>query len=140
MAYFFSKYNNVIKVIDNVVTLVPMQEGHPEHNLFLEFLQTDVEVKQSELFSEEEEIQINTPSEVALWKLRFILSQMNLESAITGFLNELPEPQKTAANYIWNYGNTIDRHSPTILYLQTKLNLTDTQVNQIFINANQIVL
>ncbi|MBS3913723.1 MAG: hypothetical protein KG003_04445 [Bacteroidetes bacterium] len=54
MAYFFSKYNNIIKVIDNTVTLVPMQDGHPEYQLYLEFLQTDTEVTHSELFAEEE--------------------------------------------------------------------------------------
>lgn len=54
MAYFFSKYNNIIKVIDNTVTLVPMQEGHPEYDLYLEFLQSDTEVTQSELYAEEE--------------------------------------------------------------------------------------
>jgi hypothetical protein len=83
---------------------------------------------------------VDIPSEVALWKLRFILSQMNLEQSVSAALETLPEPQKTAANYIWNYGNSIDRHSATIGFLQSYLGLSDTEVNQIFIQSNSITL
>jgi hypothetical protein len=140
MSYYISKYGNVIKVDLGIVTLVPMDESSIEYQQYLQFLIGGGTVEPSELFTPEEEISLNTPLEVALWKLRFVLSQMNLEQAVSDALNSLPEPQKTAANYIWNYGNTIDRHSSTIMFLQQQLGLTDTQVNEIFIQSNSITL
>lgn len=140
MSYYISKYGNVIKVDLGIVILVPMDESSIEYQQYLQFLIGGGTVEPSELFTPEEEISLNTPLEVALWKLRFILSQMNLEQAVSDALNSLPEPQKTAANYIWNYGNTIDRHSSTIMFLQQQLGLTDAQVNEIFIQSNSIML
>ena len=140
MSYKTSKYGNIIKVDLGIVTLVPMDESFFEYQQYLQFLLGGGTVEPSDLFTQEEEVAFNTPSEVALWKLRFILSQMNLEQAVSGALNSLPEPQKTAANYIWNYGNAIDRHSSTVLFLQQQLGLTDTQVNEIFIQSNSISL
>jgi hypothetical protein len=140
MSYYISKYGNVIKVDLGIVTLVPMDESSIEYQQYLQFLIGGGTVEPSELFTPEEEISLNTPLEVALWKLRFVLSQMNLEQAVSDVLNSLPEPQKAAANYIWNYGNTIDRHSSTIMFLQQQLGLTDTQVNEIFIQSNSITL
>lgn len=140
MSYYTSKYGRIIKVDNQIATLVPMDESSIEYQQYLQFLQSGGTVEPSELFTEEEVIQANTPLEVALWKLRFVLSQMNLEQSVSEALNTLPEPQKTAANYIWNYGNTIDRHSTTIAFLQAHLGLSDTQVNQIFIQSNSITL
>jgi hypothetical protein len=140
MSYFTSKYSNIIKVDNEIVTLVPMDESSIEYQQYIQFLQSGGTVESSELFTEEESIQANTPLEVALWKLRFVLSQMNLEQSVSAALETLPESQKTAANYIWNYGNSIDRHSATIGFLQSYLGLSDTEVNQIFIQSNSITL
>lgn len=140
MSYFTSKYNNVIKVDNDVITLVQMDESSVEYQQYVQFLQSGGTVEPSELFTEEELIESNTPAEVALWKLRFVLSQMSLEQSVSEALATLPEPQKTAANYIWNYGNTIDRHSSTVAFLQQALGLSNLQVNQIFIQSNSITL
>lgn len=83
---------------------------------------------------------IQVPNEVALWKLRFILAQIGLENLVVDAMDKLPEPQKTAATYIWNYGNTIDRYSSTILFIQSVLQLTDEQVNNIYIQSNSLTL
>ena len=80
------------------------------------------------------------PSEVSLWKLRAVLKLMNLESSVETAINNLSEPNKTMALYIWNYGSGIDRYSPTTLFIQSVLQMTDEQVNDIFIQANQITL
>ena len=65
---------------------------------------------------------------------------MSLEDSIINAMNQLSEPQRTAANYIWNYGNSIDRHSSTVQFIQNTLGLTDTQVNNIYIQANALTL
>lgn len=140
MSYKTSRYGNIIKIDNEIATLVPMDESSFEYQQYIQFLQSGGTVEPSELFTDEEVIQANTPLEVALWKLRFVLSQMNLEQSVSEALATLPEPQKTAANYIWNYGNAIDRHSSTIEFLKSYLGLSDTEVNQIFIQANSITL
>jgi hypothetical protein len=140
MSYKISRYGNIIKVDLGIIYLVPMNESFVEYQQYVKFLQSGGTVDSSDLYIEEEVIQANTPAEVALWKLRFVLSQMNLEQSVSEALNTLPEPQKTAANYIWNYGNSIDRHSSTIAFLQQSLGLSNIQVNQMFIQANSITL
>jgi hypothetical protein len=140
MSYKISRYGNIIKVDLGIISLVPMNESSVEYQQYIQFLQSGGTIDYSDLYIEEEAIEASTPTEVALWKLRFVLSQMNLEQSVSEALNTLPEPQKTAANYIWNYGNSIDRHSSTIAFLQQSLGLSNIQVNQMFIQANSITL
>jgi undecaprenyl pyrophosphate synthase len=82
----------------------------------------------------------SVPQEVQLWRIRVILKLSSLESAIEAVLNNLEEPTKTAANYIWNYGSTVERNSQTVALLQTALQLTNEQVDEMFIEANNIKL
>lgn len=140
MSYKTSKYGNIIKVESNVITLIPMDESSSLYQEYLQFLQAGGTVEPSDLFTEEEYLELNTPQEVALWKLRFVLAQMGLEQSVLDAMNQLQEPQKTAATYIWNYGNTIDRYSSTVMFIQSVLQLTDTQVNNIYIQANALTL
>lgn len=80
------------------------------------------------------------PYEVQLWRIRTILKLTQLETQIEAALNNLPEPSKTAGLYIWNYGTTVERASQTVLLLQSVLQLTDEQVDDLFIQAEQIIL
>ena len=87
----------------------------------------------------EEIAEANKPiiqQEVQLWRVRTILKLSGLESNIETALNGLDEPMKTGALYIWNYGTTVERSSQTIQLLQMVLGLTDSQVDDIFIQAN----
>lgn len=83
---------------------------------------------------------IECPVEVALWKIRVVLKLMQLEDVVANALENLEEPTKTAALYIWSYGTAIDRDSQTIAFLQYVLQLTNEQVDQIFIQANALKL
>jgi hypothetical protein len=83
---------------------------------------------------------IGVPSEVALWKLRFILNQMGLEQSVTDAINLLEEPQRKAATYIWNFGTAVDRDSNTVIFIKTALGFTEQEVDDIFIQANSIQL
>lgn len=83
---------------------------------------------------------IPVPQEVQLWRIRTVLKLMDLEVTIETALNSLDEPTKTGALYIWEYGTTIERPSQTVLLLQNILQMTDEQVNEIFIQANNIQL
>ena len=80
----------------------------------------------------------DVPYEVQLWRIRTILKLSNLEQTVEIALNNLPDPQKTGALYIWNYGTTVERNSQTVLLLQSVLGLTDSQTDDIFIQAQNI--
>lgn len=89
---------------------------------------------------DEQPLQLDVPTEVALWKLRFILSQMELETTVGDVINQLPEPQKTAAKYLWDRGTAVDRYSPTVDLIKQSIGLTDSDVDNIFRQANLIIL
>lgn len=78
--------------------------------------------------------------EVQLWRIRTILKVLGMEQVIEIALESLQEPQKTGALYIWNYGTTVERNSQTVQLLQSVLGLTDAQVDDIFIQAQNIQL
>jgi len=82
----------------------------------------------------------SVPYEVQLWRIRTVLKLMQLETQIETALEALPEPSKTAANYIWNYGTTVERSSQTVLLLQSALQLTDEQVDDLFVQSEAILL
>ena len=80
------------------------------------------------------------PIEVPLWRIRTILKLMQLETQIETAIESMPETTKTAATYIWKYGTTVERASQTVLLLQSAIQLTDEQVDDLFIQAEQILL
>jgi hypothetical protein len=86
----------------------------------------------------EQALKDKTPAETQLWRLRTILKLMNLETTIEDALNQLDEPNQTAAKNVWNYGTTVERYSQTVLFIQSVLQMTDKQVNEIFIQAEAI--
>jgi len=79
-----------------------------------------------------------TPAEVQLWRLRTILNLMNLIATIESALDQLEEPNKTAAKNVWNYGTTVERYSQTVLFIQSVTQMTDDQVDEIFQQAEAI--
>jgi hypothetical protein len=94
-----------------------------------------------ETFEIQEQVEvIEVPQEVQLWRIRTVLKLMGLENTIENALNGLEEPTKTAGLYIWNFGTTVERNSQTVLMLQSVLQMTDDQVNEMFIQANNIQL
>jgi hypothetical protein len=140
MRYFYTKYGTVI---DENNQVVPMIEGNPLYEEYLLFLKADGAVEPSDYVTDEEikELQKSlVPTEVALWKLRFVLSQMQLEQSVTDAINLLEEPQRTAATYIWNFGTAVDRDSNTVIFIKTALGFTEQEVDDIFIQANSVQL
>jgi hypothetical protein len=79
-----------------------------------------------------------TPAESQLWRVRTILNLMNLIATIESALDQLPEPNQTAAKNVWNYGTTIERYSQTVLFIQSVTEMTDDQVDEIFQQAEAI--
>jgi len=85
-------------------------------------------------------VEVGKPQEVALWKIRAVLAGMGLEQTILDAINNLPNPPRIGALYIWNYGTSIERQSQTVGFIQQILQFTDEQVDEIFSNADAITL
>ena len=83
---------------------------------------------------------IVVPQEIQLWRARTVLKLLGMEQVIEVALNSLDEPLKTGALYIWQFGTTVERNSQTVMLLQTILGLTNSQVDDIFIQAENIEL
>ncbi|WP_264522126.1 hypothetical protein [Flavobacterium sp. N1994] len=83
---------------------------------------------------------VPVPVEVALWRIRTILKLNDKETIIEDALNSLEDPIKTAALNIWQFGTTIERQSQTVGLLQNILQMTNDQVDEIFIQAQGIDL
>lgn len=80
------------------------------------------------------------PNEVPLWCIKSILNEIGLLEIVEGALTQLEEPLKSRANYIWNYGNIIKRDSLTVTFIGQVLKKDKTEIDEIFINANNIEL
>jgi hypothetical protein len=79
------------------------------------------------------------PDQVTLWQLRAVLEIMGLEATVTAVIKGMPEGvESTVAWRAWEYANNIKRFSPTVAGIKAILQLTDEQVDQIFIQADQI--
>ena len=68
---------------------------------------------------------------------RLVLAQMNLLSSIEMVIEGLPEPQKTFIKIEWEYGTFI-RYSESLVGLAAQMNLTETQLDQMFIAGQDI--
>jgi hypothetical protein len=75
------------------------------------------------------------PQQVPMWAVRTVLQNDNLfdqaQAAITASTDN-------GLKNVWEYGNYADRSSKAIASLAVTLNLTDAQVDQMFIDANNL--
>ena len=79
------------------------------------------------------------PDQVTLWQLRAVLEIMGLEATVTAVIKGMPEGVESKVAWrAWEYANNIRRSSPTVIALKAILQLTDEQVDQIFIQADLI--
>lgn len=80
------------------------------------------------------------PVEVSLWRIRAKLSLIGLDTQASAAIEGLPEPKRTIARSAWEYAYVIERYSETVMFLQQVLSLTESQVDQIFIEASEMVV
>lgn len=77
------------------------------------------------------------PLSVPLWAARTILQQNDLLAAATQAVNA---SDNMALKNVWEYGNYIDRKSPAIQLIASALGLTSVDVDQMFIDANALIV
>lgn len=82
-----------------------------------------------------EDLPVEVPKRVSMRQARHALNAAGLLSQVETFLNMLPEAEQTAAKIEWEYSTTLDRDNPVVLQLIPLLELTEQQVDQLFINA-----
>ena len=78
------------------------------------------------------------PQAVEMWRVRSVLTTQGLAAAVDTAIAAMPQPEQTVVSTAWNYGNFIQRNSPTIASLAAILKLTPPQVDALFIAANAI--
>jgi len=140
MKYFRTKFGIIINENNEVI---PMQEGNELYNEYLAYLQNEGEIFETDYLTEEDLVlQRNeiVPFEVPLWSMRTVLKQANLFDAIIGAIQTLDEPTRSIALDYLEYGNYIERYSNTVGMIQQITGLSETQVDDLFINANAIKL
>lgn len=102
--------------------------------------QTDADIKAAEEAQNALNSQLPEapPEEVPAWRVKAVAKLMGLTDSIDAVLASLPEPQRTVATFAWNEGNVISRTSPTTVALGQALGLTSAQIEEIFIQANNL--
>lgn len=85
-----------------------------------------------------EQLDVIVPNEVPTWRLRAVLAIDGKEQDVENALNQLPEPNKTIAKRAWDYGSNTERGSQTVVFIKGVLGLTDQEVDQYFIDAENL--
>jgi hypothetical protein len=80
------------------------------------------------------------PEQVPLWALKATLDLENKLGAVEAALDQLPEIVKKKAYWIWEYGNFIHRNSQTVGFIGQVLGMNKTEIDTLFINAENIEL
>jgi hypothetical protein len=75
------------------------------------------------------------PQQVPMWAVRTVLQNDGLFDQAQALINETSD---NALKNVWEYGNFADRNSRAISVLAIELGLTEAQVDQMFIDANNL--
>lgn len=77
------------------------------------------------------------PQQVAMWAVRTILQNDNLFDQAQATITASTD---NALKNAWEYGNFANRNSKAINTIANELGLTDAQIDQMFIDANNLVV
>ena len=75
------------------------------------------------------------PQQVPMWAVRTVLQNDGLFDQAQALIEASTD---NALKNVWEYGNFADRNSNAIASLAAALDLTDTQIDQMFIDANEL--
>lgn len=119
---------------------MPLRYRYIQYGEIIAELGSTIMVENDPILSQITPIEIwVSPEEVQLWRLRTILKVQGLFTSVQTAIANIPDPTlKLAAEEGFEYGNVVSRISPITQIIQQGLSLTDDQVDQIFIAAEQI--
>lgn len=75
------------------------------------------------------------PREVTQRQARMALHTLGHLTKVENAINALPDPPRTEARIAWDFSNTIQRNNPFVSQLATLLELTEQDVDDLFIMA-----
>jgi hypothetical protein len=78
------------------------------------------------------------PAEVTMRQARLALLGAGKLAEVDAAIDALPEPQKSAARIEWDYSSSVRRHQPLVLALAPALDLTDEQLDALFVAAGAL--
>lgn len=84
------------------------------------------------------DIPIQVPQIIPNWSLRAQLQIMGLFDSVQTMVDNLTGTEKIIAVQQWEYGNQVERYHPLVIQIGTELGLTSQQIDQIFIDANNL--
>lgn len=76
--------------------------------------------------------------EVACWRMRAVMELAGLKQSIDALIAALPLPDRIIALNAWEYGNVVASGSPFVQGIKQALSLTDAQVYDFFIQAENL--
>lgn len=121
------------RAIEKLNSLVVIVRGDIAYDIDNNVIEYDVEAAKAE--AARMAYKDSIPQQVPMWAVRTVLQNDNLfdqaQAAITASTDN-------ALKNVWEYGNFADRNSKSIASLAATLNLTDAQVDQMFIDANSL--
>lgn len=78
------------------------------------------------------------PQKITARQARLALHSIGKLSDVPAAIAALPEPQKTNAEIEWEYATHIERNNPFVAVLADALQLTDDQIDQLFIEGAKL--
>lgn len=81
------------------------------------------------------------PARVSMGQARIALLEAGLLGSVGAALASIADPiARQKAQIAWEYAQEVGRNSPLVQTLSVELNLTDAQLDALFINASEITL
>lgn len=76
------------------------------------------------------------PQFVAMWQARDVLIKHNLINDVIGFINAIQDPvERMRAQSKFEFSNTVQRNDPLVNYVVTKAGYSQSQIDDLFIEA-----
>ena len=87
---------------------------------------------------EESRLKTPVPPEVTMRQARLALLAAGKLAGVDAAIASMPEPQKTAAQIEWEYGNALQRSNPFVAQLGAALGLDDAAIDAMFVEAAKL--
>lgn len=127
--------------LKEIIEIIPTLESNQALGGFTYEVDGDTIVKTYSVrtMSEREYFLKRVPKgEVALWAFKAVAKIHGYMNEINILLAQLPEPHKTIAEAQWEYATVIERDHPTTNAIAATLGLSQTELNNMFLEAKQI--
>lgn len=139
MGYYLTNRGNII---DSNRTLIPMDESSALYLEYVDYLRSGGTVIDTELYSDEElrEIYLESIPKTAS-KMRFFLALLDMNitrSMVYDVINQIPDATlKEIVLIKFDLSQEFDRNDEHLIMLANQFNITDDQLDNLFIQANE---